>query len=102
MAEPQATHLFSHPPIGYNDHAQTQTRGVRGLTVDCGSNNGYCITGYGVDTIEDDSSQVGGGAAAGLPAGGVQAQALSTMAIGKKVEKRFVPYHHPQKNAHPR
>ena len=49
---------------------------------------------WGFGVLQDDPQETGGGAAAGLPAGGVPAQALSAMAIGKKVKEGKLPYHH--------
>ena len=64
-------------------------------------NAGYCVNRSAVNTFEDDPQETGGGAAAGLPAGRVPAQALNTVVIGKKVSKGIVPNHHPPSNAYP-
>ncbi len=84
MAEPQVMKSILSHPIGNNHDPQTQTRRVRGLTVDCGSNDGDSSTAYGPYALEDDPQTTGGGASDHLPAGGVPAQALSTVAINKK------------------
>ena len=100
MAEPQVSDTYHNSPIGYRDHPQAQERRVRGLSSCSRSNVGYFLAGSGVDLFKDDSSQVGSGAADRLPAGGVPAQALSDMAIAKKVQEGIVPNYHPQTNAH--
>jgi hypothetical protein len=85
MAEPLVSEPYIHPPIGYHDQSETQERRVRGLSSYLRSNAGDLATRYGPDPLQDDPQAAGGGAAAGLPAGGVPAQALSAVAIGKKV-----------------
>jgi hypothetical protein len=94
--------ILSPTSIGNNHHPQTKKRRVRGLSSFTRSYAGYFLNAYGLIAIKNDSQTTGGGAADRLPAGGVPAQALCTMALGQKVSKGFVPYHHPPTHAHPR